>query len=1336
MPPRRSSRADITENGVEERAAGTNRSDNVDQPIQTMHRFGVWQGKPHDFCNQWARVWTSDGQLAAAWFGLTSFSKDRRARLAIKLPNQAVDVPQIRKQFDIDSIRGAIFKDDLWPFEGMLQVYSIPPPYETMKGKSKYYLTLGGRAISLHRMKNMGFGQANSKVRLRVVFPATFEEGQAHFDSAPSEEMKADFFDQVLRPAAMQVRDDASHWPLSYEHRQWASRDSKGRSIYQMRSISQELARDLLPAMHRVIQTNEQDPILGPRIRMMKGFVIYWESQDIKLHTAFEPGADGSYPRQLREKAMAAAFSQTDIEKLHPVHTHVDLAVEMYAPAESLYFKTSGHARILEHILGYTQGSAEAMVQSSSEGATYQRDSMVGLRDISGFHLSLRERSTPGGFLYAQAYHTEKEIGYQSLSKNKIVPLSAVHLLKLSPDESSRYFNWTKNALKALQLQVEKGVGNRSRFEVTVTLERLEATNISFDDQLLQESLVGLNKASIPGLRFLKLRACHDIAIEICQHPAATRTTPEVVGLTACLWRVAMSMFGRPLQTSGGKWIAACGHLGPDVATDGAYDLGQYLLTNVSTTGDGCPALIKYETPSSSILREIFGVNTLQDLSPLLGVRRRLTAALARGRLPTNATAPLGHRNIEPLENVQARVFKALEREGIEFRPNIARLQPSGLHTNDRGHPQLEELEPLMPGWLPDYWAEGLMSLYGRTFWQKIPNQRGEPSWLLSEVVEEAYNHYGLNEWRLTAVHIEQKFRRVRLMEGNIPSIMEQLPKELPKRPTRKAASSKTPVPKPKKQRARISTGGKTTTKRLRPTSNKRGVVNAILAPPYVSSDDEAPGTSGRDILYSVARGLILLILAHSEFYPSAPLCPWEHRTAALEHLFGVIRQVLDSFTYGEVIKHIKAVTLRQGLLFTGHYKPAHDKRSADGYIYDFDHPESTPDILSILSQFPSRAELDKACKIGRDKAVALASDLLDIAVPDFPLRLLRHDSVAVPETSTVQPTSTATPQKVVAPAAVESLPYMPGVTFHDANHDTARLHPLDSDLHQYRKDVQHLQDHSPSSSTSKSSSVSQPAISPVSSSQDSSPQRSHILEACGKKINIEQLVARRRSTQAGTNLHSEKIKSVSSNLQARLTGASKNAGDGDSDTKLNANDFSSYTRQLAREVPELSGTAPTKRELEWKYSSAFNPSLPAPLPSVVSFDSDPSTWIQITEDMQHARKKPFTAVPNLLTRNISLDVVLRSYQRNSASCSVVIARAGLQIWVTLRAFVPSRSALWQANDFTHEVDKQTWPLFVHLPGSDILCQLPMAELVYSNLGYQLDPLSHLAYVNPHSNTK
>lgn len=159
MPPSRSSRTAVARDNPEEREAATQDNAHIGLQAQVMHAFGVWRGELHDFCNQWALVWRSDGQLAAAWFALTSFSRNRRARLALRLPSEPLDVAQIRKQYDIDSIRGAIFIWDPWPFEGMLQVYSIPPPYETMKGKSKYYLTLGGRDVSYRHKKPTPCGQ-------------------------------------------------------------------------------------------------------------------------------------------------------------------------------------------------------------------------------------------------------------------------------------------------------------------------------------------------------------------------------------------------------------------------------------------------------------------------------------------------------------------------------------------------------------------------------------------------------------------------------------------------------------------------------------------------------------------------------------------------------------------------------------------------------------------------------------------------------------------------------------------------------------------------------------------------------------------------------------------------------------------------------------------------------------------------------------------------------------------------------------------------------------------------------------------------------------------------
>lgn len=88
-----------------------------------------------------------------------------------------------------------------------------------------------------------------------------------------------------------------------------------------------------------------------------------------------------------------------------------------------------------------------------------------------------------------------------------------------------------------------------------------------------------------------------------------------------------------------------------------------------------------------------------------------------------------------------------------------------------------------------------------------------------------------------------------------------------------------------------------------------------------------------REILTNLADSLILLIRAHAEYYPDVPLCPWEHGTATLEHLFGVARQALGKFKYAEFIKHHKTVTLRQQLLASGQFNAERAKRSASGYV-------------------------------------------------------------------------------------------------------------------------------------------------------------------------------------------------------------------------------------------------------------------------------------------------------------------------------------------------------------------------------------------------------------------
>lgn len=353
-------------------------------------------------------------------------------------------------------------------------------------------------------MKNMGFGRANDKIRLRVVFPATFDSTIRHTVSFPNEQMKEDFHDLVLRAAVLELHPNSeAHWPVSYQQRKWAAQRSNGRFAYQMRPIPHDHVPQLVTTMHRIMRSLVEQPELTDRIRPMVGFVIAWEIQDIKLSTAFQPDLaapadhDSSYIQSLRA-AINIAFSETNMRSLVAENTYVDLAVEMSAPNQSLYFREDGHALILQYILGYSEGAAARSVSSTSQGARYQKDCMVGLGDVAGFHFNLKGEACPNGYLYAQAYHTEKEIGYQASSKNKIVPLDAIEMLRPQSEERQRFREWILSAMSALVKQQENGVRNRARLEITTDLSRLEQANINFSGALIRNCIVGLEPETIP----------------------------------------------------------------------------------------------------------------------------------------------------------------------------------------------------------------------------------------------------------------------------------------------------------------------------------------------------------------------------------------------------------------------------------------------------------------------------------------------------------------------------------------------------------------------------------------------------------------------------------------------------------------------------------------------------------------------------------------------------------------------------------------------------------------------------------------------------------------------
>ena len=86
-------------------------------------------------------------------------------------------------------------------------------------------------------------------------------------------------------------------------------------------------------------------------------------------------------------------------------------------------------------------------------------------------------------------------------------------------------------------------------------------------------------------------------------------------------------------------------------------------------------------------------------------------------------------------------------------------------------------------------------------------------------------------------------------------------------------------------------------------------------------------------IFTSLAESMLLIILAYRKYYSNFPFFPWEHGTEAIEHVFGVARQIVSDFTYYEFYKIINKVMYRDKILRLENLINYQDKTSAQDIL-------------------------------------------------------------------------------------------------------------------------------------------------------------------------------------------------------------------------------------------------------------------------------------------------------------------------------------------------------------------------------------------------------------------
>ncbi|CAJ0768318.1 19931_t:CDS:2, partial [Entrophospora sp. SA101] len=125
-----------------------------------------------------------------------------------------------------------------------------------------------------------------------------------------------------------------------------------------------------------------------------------------------------------------------------------------------------------------------------------------------------------------------------------------------------------------------------------------------------------------------------------------------------------------------------------------------------------------------------------------------------------------------------------------------------------------------------------------------------------------------------------------------------------------------------------------------------------------------------------VLESLIMLIIAHHEYYSLFPLFPWEHGTEGLEHIFGISRRILPDFNFNEFFKIQQRVSYRDKIARAGIIDTSKDHNSAAGYVFDIDGTSLPHETIEILRTWPTTDDIKESTVIAFNEAMSLANYL------------------------------------------------------------------------------------------------------------------------------------------------------------------------------------------------------------------------------------------------------------------------------------------------------------------------------------------------------------------------
>ncbi|KDQ05884.1 hypothetical protein BOTBODRAFT_122163, partial [Botryobasidium botryosum FD-172 SS1] len=141
-----------------------------------------------------------------------------------------------------------------------------------------------------------------------------------------------------------------------------------------------------------------------------------------------------------------------------------------------------------------------------------------------------------------------------------------------------------------------------------------------------------------------------------------------------------------------------------------------------------------------------------------------------------------------------------------------------------------------------------------------------------------------------------------------------------------------------------------------------------VLAHPDHTTHVQFISSQSHKILLSMCDSLILLVL----YYPEYPLCPWLHSTEYVEHLFGILRQLRDDFTFSDIIYMVPKAVRYMSSAFSVLSIEEQGNKTAAGYHHTYFKSQGLD--IAALMVYPGDTEISDAFDAATTEAEGLLS--------------------------------------------------------------------------------------------------------------------------------------------------------------------------------------------------------------------------------------------------------------------------------------------------------------------------------------------------------------------------